>query len=176
MTDCGSLFQSKMVFGENDSLRSVLLQQGTMSLSLVANPRVGLVFFSMFRDGGGTATWELRILYTKTSLAHLLLSCSVLSSRSFSIWETLAVWEWELLIQRVAWCWHLPSRSLSLARWGSQMTDAYSRQDLTRAICRLVSSASLGCLWDFSWWNQVSGWLWWRPSQCEGSKWGHGTA
>ena len=58
MTDCGSLFQSKMVLGANDSLRSVLLQRCTMSLSLVANPRVGLVFFSMFRDGGGTATWE----------------------------------------------------------------------------------------------------------------------
>ena len=86
----GSLFHSGIVLATKWVLLTVVLQEGTRSLSLVARPLAALWFLASPSSSVGTATSSCRILYRSTSLAVRRLSSNGSSPREFSMVVTLA--------------------------------------------------------------------------------------
>ena len=126
-----SLFHSGIVLATKCCLSSVVLQRGTSNLSLVRSPREALVLRCMSSSPVGTAISSCSILYMKDSLLMRRRSSSVSRPIFSSIEETLDSRLKSLQIHLAALRWVFSRSCLWLAWCGSQMTDAYSRPDLT---------------------------------------------
>ena len=105
----GSLFHCGMVFATKCFLSWVVSHRGTMSLSLVARPRVARGFLMIPSSSAGTATSSCRILYRKASLEIRLLSSRGSNPRFAIILVTLDFCPKSFWIHRAAFLWEASS-------------------------------------------------------------------
>ena len=105
----GSLFHCGMVFATKCFLSWVVSHRGTMSLSLVARPRVARGFLMIPSSSAGTATSSCRILYRKASLEIRLLSSRGSNPRFAIILVTLDLCPKSVWIHRAAFLWEASS-------------------------------------------------------------------